>query len=479
MLILDSDIESAEPFRAESRQYKIRRKSGAETVIELMAFPVTSHSDPLYQAFSRKAALLKEAREGYDATIPFIYSWGISRSAHPFLERAFIDGPSLEERPGPVILEEIVQLAEQLARTLAHCHHLGLAHGRLDASHVRWDNQKARYLLMGFDLSADPTRPATGSVPVSVLMPQQNDASFREDVRSFGALLFYLLTQTQMGQGLPGRSVIESLREKAVASVPADQREKEKAIPDWMIAMMESCLSGNFSNGGELYHFILVNHKPAYQKKDWYRSAPQKFGNDQKPPLKRIMEPILKEKAGVVLAVKSKKWRSPVVAIALLISAAVVSILAALYYSGDKKESSLAAPHHSDSSLVNQGGSLAQENENTASAPEPREGKLKNAHATASPAGKRTPSGSDKKSLTVSAQDAHSALGAYKVPSKAYFYNAPDASTRRNAFIVHWNNAVLHPEKEQNGFVWIVYTNVKGQTSRGWMRKQDLVKIEE
>ena len=73
---------------------------------------------------------------------------------------------------------------------------------------------------------------------------------------------------------------------------------------------------------------------------------------------------------------------------------------------------------------------------------------------------------------------ANESLGKYKVISKAYFHDAPDESTRRKAFIIHWNNAVLTPLEEKNGFVYIVFTNHLGQTSKGWLRKQDLMRIE-
>ena len=68
-------------------------------------------------------------------------------------------------------------------------------------------------------------------------------------------------------------------------------------------------------------------------------------------------------------------------------------------------------------------------------------------------------------------------LGEYKVKSRAYFHNQPDANTRRNAFIVHWNNAVLKPIDEQQGFVYVVFTNHLGQTSKGWLNKDDLIKL--
>jgi hypothetical protein len=65
----------------------------------------------------------------------------------------------------------------------------------------------------------------------------------------------------------------------------------------------------------------------------------------------------------------------------------------------------------------------------------------------------------------------------YKVRNKAYFHNEPNADTRREAFIVHWNNAVLEPRDEKNGFVYIVFTNHLGQVSKGWIPKADLVAV--
>jgi serine/threonine-protein kinase len=65
----------------------------------------------------------------------------------------------------------------------------------------------------------------------------------------------------------------------------------------------------------------------------------------------------------------------------------------------------------------------------------------------------------------------------YKVRNKAYFHDSPDESSQRDAFIVHWNNAVLKPLNEKNGFVYVVFTNHLGQTSKGWLSKDDLIAI--
>ncbi len=63
----------------------------------------------------------------------------------------------------------------------------------------------------------------------------------------------------------------------------------------------------------------------------------------------------------------------------------------------------------------------------------------------------------------------------YTLSSKyAYFHSEPDVATRRAANINIWNSARLTPLAERNGFVYVVYTNEQGQTTRGWLLKSDL-----
>ena len=71
--------------------------------------------------------------------------------------------------------------------------------------------------------------------------------------------------------------------------------------------------------------------------------------------------------------------------------------------------------------------------------------------------------------------------GHYKIISKAYFHNEPDESTRRNAFVNHWNNsyATLNALDEKNGFIYVVFRNHLNQTSKGWLRKKDLRPVQE
>lgn len=76
--------------------------------------------------------------------------------------------------------------------------------------------------------------------------------------------------------------------------------------------------------------------------------------------------------------------------------------------------------------------------------------------------------------------DATPSVGAkrYTLASRyAHFHNEPDENTRRAANINIWNNARLTPLAERNGFIYVVYVNEQGQTSRGWLLKRDLKPI--
>ncbi len=67
--------------------------------------------------------------------------------------------------------------------------------------------------------------------------------------------------------------------------------------------------------------------------------------------------------------------------------------------------------------------------------------------------------------------------GRYKVIGTAYFHDSPNESSQRKAFLVSWNNAILKALDDKNGFVYIIFTNEDGQTSKGWIKKTDLIKV--
>jgi len=65
----------------------------------------------------------------------------------------------------------------------------------------------------------------------------------------------------------------------------------------------------------------------------------------------------------------------------------------------------------------------------------------------------------------------------YVIRTKSYFYLKPDISTRIDLYLAKPNHTQLVPLREENGFVYVVYTNTKGKNTSGWLNKKDLVKV--
>lgn len=72
-------------------------------------------------------------------------------------------------------------------------------------------------------------------------------------------------------------------------------------------------------------------------------------------------------------------------------------------------------------------------------------------------------------------------LSKYVVKVKSYFYNKPDSNEKRNTFVLPWNDdyGILTALADKNGFIYIVFTNHAGRTSKGWIRKTDLEPLQQ
>ena len=93
----------------------------------------------------------------------------------------------------------------------------------------------------------------------------------------------------------------------------------------------------------------------------------------------------------------------------------------------------------------------------------------------ASPTKKVIPPQSQAKTLPVAKAD--SAQG-YTVINKAWFHYEPDSTKRKTLFLQPREDLVLIPTAEENGFVYVVYVNKKGQSTHGWIDKKDLEPVE-
>lgn len=78
------------------------------------------------------------------------------------------------------------------------------------------------------------------------------------------------------------------------------------------------------------------------------------------------------------------------------------------------------------------------------------------------------------------ARTAQTAMGAtkYTVVNKAWFHYAPDSNKIKPLFLEPRKDIVLTPTAEENGFVYVVYVNGKGQSTHGWLSKKKLEAVE-
>jgi serine/threonine-protein kinase len=74
--------------------------------------------------------------------------------------------------------------------------------------------------------------------------------------------------------------------------------------------------------------------------------------------------------------------------------------------------------------------------------------------------------------------DTRPVIARYRVTSKANFYNDANENALRNTFISSGNDKIVGALEDKNGFIYVEYTNDLGYTSRGWLSKKDLTKIE-
>jgi type I restriction enzyme M protein len=79
------------------------------------------------------------------------------------------------------------------------------------------------------------------------------------------------------------------------------------------------------------------------------------------------------------------------------------------------------------------------------------------------------------KTITSSAADSSQS---YTVINKTWFHYAPDSTKRKAFYLEPRENLLLKPTAEQNGFVYVVYINKKGESTRGWLSKKDLEPVE-
>jgi len=454
-------IVDAEQVHDQSSFYKAKRRGGGYVAVQIFSFQLTGKR---YQLFEEQISLLIKAFEEYNAAVPRVLNHGLTKSgSFPFIEMEWIEGDDLIEstnKTEKLSIEEISKIAEQVSSVLTHCYNLRLVHGNISESNILWHGWRKRYVLTGFRFGITEKES-----PVFSQNPALFEREHKKDIHDLGMVLLQL---TRMATDVPG-----DLRS------PGFQSPGRETVPEWLITVIEKCITKSkesFRHAGEVYDYILQYYKAPLQK-DWYRSQPQQpVPSASKAYLKKQKTNSWKEFFRFPKLFKNKMRFVPD---RQLLTGLIIAVLLAGFgiyaqRKEKKKETSFKGISANNQTLQLPSQDQTIEEDIQRHAP-PAETEKNEAIKTSDKNASEVKSGNDavQKAKPLAQAEADS----YKVRSKAYFYNQPDESARRDAFIVHWNNAVLRPLKEEKDFIYIVFTNHEGQTSRGWLRKKDLTKL--
>lgn len=518
--------------------FKVRREDGAVSAIKVLFTPIISESDKAYRDFQNEVEKLQRVNNPSNPHVVRIISSGLTdSSSQPYIEMEFIEGPDVEELLKPphtpvFSVHEATKLAEHLASALAHCHGRGVKHGDIKSNNIKYNEATGQYMLLDFGLAilSDEQRRTSlrQAGAVEFMAPEQNDGKllFASDVYSFGVLLFEVLAGTVP---FPLLSDNPSARHRVMLAhmenappdllslrkthLPAEWGEGKKTLelqlPQWLLHTIERCLykkpEERFENGEELFRFIQEQTKnavsvaaPAATNDQWLleKKVLQQQLHQQQKQIDELRQSLAAkerenrtlvqqaEQAQVVYTTPERKGISPAAFYTLLVIAGLLAAFAA--YSFLQNESTFLNKEQTSPQRVADDTVQTTEEKKPArrtnSLPKPQVIVPQDTPLQDEPLASNNETATTDSVTQNTEPSSGTVAGAkkqYRVVDRAYFHNEPDETTRRNAFIIHWNNAVLTPLDETDEFIYVVYTNEKGQTSKGWLLKKDLEVIEQ
>ena len=452
--------------------YKGKRMGEIITAVKLLPTPIYSETldDKHFTAFQNEVNKLKKVNQDPSPNVVKILSSGITDTGNfPFIEMEFIEGPDLEELLKPphdpvFTTKEIIKVAEHLSNALAHCHKVDVKHGDVKSNNVKFNVHSGNYILLDFGMAMMSDEQRRTSLrhagAIEFMAPEQNEGKilFQTDIYSFGVILFELVAgvvpfplrdRGEISRNMVMVAHMESpvpdllaLRRQHLPSEWADEnKEREMQIPEWIVRMIGKCLEkkpeARFVNGTELHNYIVYHSTSPVASN---RIATDALASLQKEneQLRQENERLQKEifhyqrrsnpASSEFVPAPLPQKKSPLGLILLFLFLAV--IISFLAYT-------ILKSGNTDEPIANQDTSSSQ-------AIKPR-----------------------------------IVIGQYKVQApRAYFHNEPQTFSRRGAYLIP-SNDVIAALDEQNGFVYTEFTNNKGQTSKGWIQKTDLITLDE
>ena len=376
---------------------------------------------------------------------------------------------------------------------------------------------------------------------IEFMAPEQNEGVmlFETDVYSFGIILFELLAGSVpfplKDKGETARNLVMvshmetpppdllTLRKQHLPEEwSSEVKEREMQVPGWLINLIYRCIEkkpeARFENGILLHEYITINSTIS-------TGTTADYGNDRIAVLERENENLLRDKEQLqkfltqyqnlsaemeqeIKSLKSnlasrdtdvsnnytyqpvqKKGVSKGAFIALLLLAAALGVFAAYAFFkndnddgynlsnntatlSDTTSNAATDDERTDEPVPVETRDTAKENERLRKDDGSTDPMIfdTSTRRTTEPEKEPEPTKEDE-------QENQKGIGQYKVQSdRAYFHNEPNDASRRIAYMIPSNDVIV-ALKEDNGFIYVEFTNSRGQTSKGWLRKQDLTAI--
>jgi serine/threonine-protein kinase len=508
--------------------YKAKRTGPIITAVKLLPTPILSEdpADKHYRDFRNEVEKLKKVNETPNPNVVRILNFGISETgSFPFIEMEFIEGPDLEEllRPPhePVFtIKETIRVAEHLSHALAHCHRVDVKHGDIKSNNIKFNVHTGNYVLLDFGLAVMSDEQRRTSLrhagAIEFMAPEQSDGHtmFQTDVYSFGIILYELLAgqvpfplehknETARNMVLvahmetPPPDILPLRAANLPSDWPEDRRMHEMQVPQWLLDMIRKCLEKDplkrFANGTEVYEFILRHSTTTADSSDLTVLLQQenkklKEENSQlKSRLAAAPVPTIPVSSNPAQA-GSPVYTAPASTnnsrkLILPIALASVIGLVILFFVLRANRGNDAGP---GTDTVDSSSSVKQ---TARPLPQPKNNTSPTYHDTVVIRSQSSPAVADQQTDQQSSDQPAANEGEaqqptesvplkvgtrYRVSSpRAYFHNQPDRDTRRDAYLTP-SDEVMTAVDEDGDFVYIVFTNDQGQTSKGWVLKRDL-----
>jgi len=237
--------------------YLARQKSIGRTVAIKVMPRYFLHEPSFLQRFEREVKVIAELQ--HPRVLP-VYDYG-QMNDRPFIVMAYMPGGTLADRikQGPLPLDEVVRLVNQIAEGLDHAHNKGVIHRDFKPSNVLLDENGNAYLSdFGIAKITESTVQLTGSGIVGTpayMAPEMADRGVvtpAVDVYALGVTLYQMLTGRFPYQGETPLRVMMAHATEPVPDVRLIRPDLPEAVAEVVKRAMAKNPDDRYASAGEL-----------------------------------------------------------------------------------------------------------------------------------------------------------------------------------------------------------------------------------